>query len=207
MPNPRGSAERAAGTRAAARRPGERRLRILQALALMLERPTSERVTTAALAQHLEVSEAALYRHFASKAQMFEGLIEFIEESVFGLINRIIDAEGDGLRQAHQITMMLLGFSQTNRGMTRVLIGDALVIEDERLQERMNRFFDRVEASLRQSLKIAVAQGHLATPDLPAVRASLLVAYVVGRWTRYARSGWQRDPLEHADLQLATLLA
>src|SRR5271154_5432631 len=110
-----------------ATKPGERRLQILQTLAAMLESPRGEKITTAALAQHLEVSEAALYRHFASKAQMFEGLIEFIEESVFGLINRIIDAEGDGLRQAHQITMMLLGFSQTNRGMTRVLIGDALV--------------------------------------------------------------------------------
>src|SRR5882757_10120858 len=104
-----------------AAKPGARRLQILQVLARMLEIPKGERVTTAALAKQLDVSEAALYRHFASKAQMFEGLITFIEETVFGLINQITASEEDGLKQAHRIILMLLDFAQTNRGMTRVL--------------------------------------------------------------------------------------
>ncbi|HEU0198979.1 MAG TPA: nucleoid occlusion factor SlmA, partial [Burkholderiaceae bacterium] len=138
------------------RQPGARRLQILQALATMLEDPRGEKVTTAALAAKLSVSEAALYRHFASKAQMFEGLIDFIESTIFGLINEISDRETSGIKQARAIVVMLLDFAQTNRGMTRVLIGDALVNEHERLQERMNRFLDRIEASLRQSFRIAV---------------------------------------------------
>src|SRR5271168_1469196 len=138
---------------------GDRKLQILQTLAAMLEVPAAEKITTAALAARLDVSEAALYRHFASKAQMFEGLIEFIEETVFGLINQITANEDEGIKQARRMIAMLLHFAQTNRGMTRVLIGDALVIEDERLQERMNQLMDRLEASLKQSLKVAIAQG------------------------------------------------
>src|SRR5450830_2021484 len=111
-------------------KPGERRAQILQALASMLEQPGAERITTASLAVRLDVSEAALYRHFASKAQMFEGLIEFIEETLFGLINKITSEEANGLKQLEAITAMLLGFAQKNRGMTRVLIGDALVHEN-----------------------------------------------------------------------------
>jgi TetR/AcrR family transcriptional regulator len=121
-----------------ARKPGARKLQILQTLATMLEDPKGEKVTTAALAARLGVSEAALYRHFASKAQMFEGLIEFIETTVFGLINEISARETSGLRQVRSIIAMLLEFAQTNKGMTRVLIGDALVNENERLQERTN---------------------------------------------------------------------
>src|SRR5450432_3908605 len=141
-----------------ASKPGERRLQILQTLATMLESPRGEKVTTAALAAQLDVSEAALYRHFASKAQMFEGLITFIEETVFGLINQITASEEDGLKQARRIILMLLNFAETNRGMTRVLIGDALVIEDERLTVRMNQMMDRIEASIKQCLKVAAAQ-------------------------------------------------
>jgi len=118
-------------------KPGERKLQILQALAAMLEQPRGDRITTAALAARLDVSEAALYRHFASKAQMFEGLIEFIETSVFGLINKIGDTEENGIRQVRSIAGMLLEFAEQNPGMTRVMIGDALVNEDERLQLRM----------------------------------------------------------------------
>src|SRR5512134_337306 len=140
-------------------KPGERRVQILQALATMLEQPGAERVTTAALAARLELSEAALYRHFASKAQMFEGLIEFIEQTVFGLINKIIQEEKSGLQQVDAIVSMLLGFAQKNRGMTRVLIGDALVNEDERLQARINQLLDRIEATLKQSVRIAATQG------------------------------------------------
>src|SRR6188472_1543390 len=121
-----------------AARSGERRLQILQTLASMLESPRSEKVTTAALAAKLDLSEAALYRHFASKAQMFEGLIGFIEETVFGLVNKISVEQKGGLAQIEAIMSMLLGFAKKNPGMTRVLIGDALVNENERLQLRIN---------------------------------------------------------------------
>ncbi len=137
---------------------GERRLQILQVLARMLENPKGEKVTTAALAKQLEVSEAALYRHFASKAQMFEGLIEFIEQSVFGLVNKITAEEDSGLKQLHAILASLLGFAEKNPGMTRVLVGDALVNEDERLQARINQFHDRLEATFKQCLRVAATQ-------------------------------------------------
>ena len=163
----------------ASTKPGQRKLQILQALAAMLEQPKGEKITTAALAARLEVSEAALYRHFASKAQMFEGLIEFIESSVFGLINQISEREANGVAQAHAIMQMLLAFAANNPGMTRVLIGDALVNEDERLQLRMNQFYDKVELACKQSLRVAVTQGHGNEADV-AARASLLVSYVVG---------------------------
>lgn len=188
------------------RQPGARRLQILQALAAMLEDPRGEKVTTAALAAKLSVSEAALYRHFASKAQMFEGLIEFIESTIFGLVNEISDRETSGLKQARGIVLMLLDFAQTNRGMTRVLIGDALVNENERLQERMNRFLDRIEASLRQSFRIAVTAQEVAGDFDAAARANLVVAYVVGRWHRFAKSGFRRAPAENIEAQLQALL-
>ncbi len=142
---------------------GERRLEILKALAHMLEAPRWERITTAALAERLDVSEAALYRHFASKAQMYEGLIEFIESSVFTLANRITQEEADGLRQAGELVEMLLAFAEKNPGMVRVMTGDALVGEHERLQARMNQFFDRFEATLKQSLR-AATDGDAAGP-------------------------------------------
>jgi TetR/AcrR family transcriptional regulator len=140
-------------------KPGERRLQILQVLAEMLQNPKGERVTTAALAAKIQVSEAALYRHFASKAQMFEGLISFIEQTVFGLINQINQKEESGLAQARGILQMLLFFAEKNPGMTRVLLGDALLQEDDRLQERITQVLDRVEASLKQALRIAQTQG------------------------------------------------
>jgi TetR/AcrR family transcriptional regulator len=196
-----------AGTRPRGRQPGERRLQILQTLATMLENPKSERVTTASLARQLDVSEAALYRHFASKAQMFEGLIEFIEQTVFGLINQITASEEDGIRQAHRMIAMLLHFAQTNRGMTRVLIGDALVIEDERLQERMNQLMDRLEASVKQSLKLALAQGAYASGEDVAARANLIMAFVMGRWVRFAKTGFRREPLEFSERQSLLLLS
>jgi len=160
---------------------GERKLQILQALAGMLESPIAEKVTTAALAAKLEVSEAALYRHFASKAQMYEGLIDFIETSIFTLVNKITQSEENGRRQALAVARMLLEFSEQNPGMTKVMIGDALVNEDERLQRRMNQFVDRVELALRQSWKLAATQGGPAE-DEAAARAGLLMAFVIGRW-------------------------
>src|SRR5678815_2596574 len=134
---------------------GERRLEMLKALAQMLEQPKWEKITTAALAEKLDVSEAALYLHFASKAQMYEGLIEFVESSVFTLANKISQDEADGRRQAEKLTEMLLAFAEKNPGMVRVMTGDALVGEHERLQARINQFFDRFEATLKQSLRAA----------------------------------------------------
>jgi TetR/AcrR family transcriptional regulator len=190
----------------ARRKPGARRLQILQTLASMLEDPRGEKVTTAALAAKLDVSEAALYRHFASKAQMFEGLIEFIETTIFGLINDISGKEVSGLRQARRIVQMLLEFAQTNRGMTRVLIGDALVNENDRLQDRMNQLLERIEASLRQSLRVAVSQGEMPSDLDTGARASLAVAYVLGRWHRFAKSGFRKQATEGLDVQLTLLI-
>ena len=189
-----------------ASKPGERKTQILQTLAEMLEQPHASRITTAALAARLEVSEAALYRHFASKAQMFEGLIEFIETSIFTLVNQIAIAEPQGLTQAHQTVSMLLTFSERNKGMTRVLTGDALVTEDNRLQERINHINDRIEASLKQSLRIAVTDGGLPPQANVAAHASLLTHLVLGRWLRYAQSGWRVTPTLHLDEQLRLAL-
>jgi TetR/AcrR family transcriptional regulator len=187
-------------------RPGERRIQILQALASMLEQPGADRITTAALAARLDVSEAALYRHFASKAQMFEGLIEFIESSVFTLVNQIAEREPDGGVQARRIVAVLLQFGEKNPGMTRVMVGDALVFEHERLSARMNQFFDRVESQLRQCLRAAAEARGSATPTVDAsVLAAALTALAVGRLHRYARSGFKRLPTEHLDAALARL--
>jgi TetR/AcrR family transcriptional regulator len=187
-------------------KPGERRLQILQTLATMLQEPGGERVTTAALAARLEVSEAALYRHFASKAQMFEGLIQFIEQSLFGLINQIVAQEVDPLKQLRAIVLMLLGFAERNPGMTRVLIGDALVTEDGRLQGRINQLIDRLEASVKQCFRNAIEQGRLPPENDPGARANLVVSFVAGRWLRYAKSGFKRLPAEGLERQVLLLI-
>ena len=182
-------------------KPGERKLQILQTLAQMLETPAAERITTAALAAKLEVSEAALYRHFASKAQMFEGLIGFIEETIFGLVNKITSENPSGLAQLEAILSMLLGFAKKNRGMTRVLIGDALVNENERLQLRINQLHDRVETTLKQCLRFAASAREIPESVDVAAHANLLLCFVVGRWHQFAKSGFKRDPLESWDAQ------
>ena len=207
-------------------KPGERRVQILQALAAMLEQPGAERITTAALAARLDVSEAALYRHFASKAQMFEGLIEFIEQTVFSLVNQIAEREGAaapdaasdaaaasgfdqgaGVRHASKVAAMLIQFAEKNPGMTRVMVGDALVFENERLQQRMNQFFDKIESIFRQNLRGAAHDNGSATPSVDAqVSASVLTAFVVGRLQRFARSGFKRLPSEHLEASLAQML-
>jgi TetR/AcrR family transcriptional regulator len=187
-------------------KPGERRLQILQTLAVMLQEPGGERVTTAALAARIQVSEAALYRHFASKAQMFEGLIEFIEATVFGLINQIGTQDGDGLRQLRAIVLMLTGFAEKNPGMTRVLIGDALVTEHDRLQQRINQLHDRIEASLRQCFRLAVAQQRLPADTDAAARAGIVLAFVQGRWLSYAKSGFRRRPTDLVEQQIPLLI-
>lgn len=171
----------------------------------MLEQPKGKKITTAALAKQLSLSEAALYRHFASKSQMFEGLIEFIETSIFGLINQISDQEESGLSQIRAILTMLLSFAERNPGMTRVLSGDALVNEDPRLQQRMNRFYDYVELSMRQSLRIAATQGY-GTEEETLARAGILMAFVMGRWQRFAKTGFKISLTEDLPLQINLLL-
>jgi TetR/AcrR family transcriptional regulator len=181
-------------------KPGERKQQILEALANMLESPKSEKITTAALAGKLDVSEAALYRHFAGKAQMFEGLIEFIEQTLFGLINKITGEEQDGLKQVRRILTVMLLFAEKNPGMTRVLIGDALVNENERLQLRINQLFDRIESTLKQSLRIAETQ--TGRKHDPESQANLLLCFVIGRWHQFAKSGFKRKPMEYAQQQM-----
>ena len=187
-------------------KPGERRIQILQTLAAMLEQPGAERITTAALAARLEVSEAALNRHFASKAQMFEGLIEFVETSIFSLLNQIAEKnDAPSIKARHMVTV-LLQFAERNPGMARVMVGDALVFENDRLEQRMNQFFERFESSLRQVLREQAQSQSSATPTVDAnVQASVLVSFVVGRLQRFARSGYKRLPTEHLDASLALL--
>lgn len=188
-------------------KPGERRVQILQALATMLEQPGAERITTAALAARLEVSEAALYRHFASKAQMFEGLIDFIEQSVFTLVNQIAEREADAGMRTRKLVSMVLHFAEKNPGMARVMVGDALVFENNRLQDRMNQFFDKLEATLKQDLRAVAGLDGAATPTIHAqVAASVMVAFMVGKLQRFARSGFRRLPSEHLEASLVALL-
>jgi TetR/AcrR family transcriptional regulator len=188
-------------------KPGQRREQILQTLASMLEQPGAERITTALLAAKLEVSEAALYRHFASKAQMFEGLIDFIEHSLFSLINQIAERDGDGAHKAARMVTVLLQFGEKNPGMTRVMVGDALVFENARLHQRMNQLFDRIESALRQVLRAAAQAHQSASPTADAqVRAAVLVAFALGNLQRFARSGFKRSPLEHLEASLALML-
>ena len=175
---------------------GDRKHEILQTVAQMLENPAGEKVTTAALAKRLEVSEAALYRHFRGKAEMFEGLIEFIEQTLFALINKVTGEERSGVRQLEAILGILLAFAQKNRGMTRVLVGEALVNEDERLQTRINQLHERLEAALKQALRFGVSRGEIAQEvDIPA-QANLMMSFVIGRWHQFAKSGFKRDPVE-----------
>jgi TetR/AcrR family transcriptional regulator len=186
-------------------KPGDRKSQILQILAQMLELPQAEKITTAGLAARVGVSEAALYRHFASKAQMYEGLIEFIEQTLFSFINKIAQEESDGLQQARGIVQLLLVFAEKNRGLARVLIGEALVNENARLQARVNQMLDRVEASLKQSLRIAASQGGLSAHTDAAASANLILAWVQGRWQQFVKSGFQRTPLAQWESQWALL--
>ena len=189
-------------------RPGERRVQILETLATMLQEPGAERVTTAALAAKLEVSEAALYRHFASKAQMFEGLIEFIEQSVFTLVNQIVERDTDARVQVQKVLAVLLQFGEKNPGMTRVMVGDALVFENDRLTARMNQFFERIESQLRQSLRQLAEGAGSPTPTVDAqAQASALTAFAIGRLQRFARSGFKKSPTEHLDVALRLFAA
>lgn len=188
--------------------PGERRNQILQALAAMLEAPAPERITTAALAARLQVSEAALYRHFASKAQMFDALLDFVEQALFERTAQIVATEdADGRSRAARVVQLLLQFGERNPGLARVLCGDALLLEHARLQQRANQVFERTESQLRQCLRAAAENAGAAAPMAEAqVAASVLIAFCQGRLQRFARSQFRRLPTEQLDECLARLL-
>ena len=182
-----------------------RKDQILHALARMLETAPGERITTAALAKEVGVSEAALYRHFPSKARMFEGLIKFIEDTLFQRISRILKEESNAEVRCHKILTLLLTFSDKNPGMTRLLTGDALAGETERLRERIAQFFSRLEAQLKQVLREAQIRENLKPTISAAALANLLLACCEGRLVQFVRSEFKDSPLEHWDLQWAFL--
>ena len=178
-----------------------RKDQILQALARMLETAPGERITTAALAKEVGVSEAALYRHFPSKARMFEGLIKFIEETLFLRISRILDDESSAETRCHNILTLLLNFSDKNPGMTRLLTGDALAGETERLRARIAQLFNRVESQLKQVLREAQIRENLKPGVSPTALANLLLATCEGRLAQFVRSEFKKSPLENWDTQ------
>lgn len=185
--------------RATAMAKGERRVQILQTMARMLQDPKGEKITTAALARELEVSEAALYRHFASKAQMYEGLIEFIETSLLGLLNQIAQSEASAVTKLQKSIHVLLIFAQKNPGMSRVLIGDALLHEHERLQLRVNQLLERLQASIKQCFR-EVAMECAWQPEVGlGIYSEFWMSWIVGRWHTYVRSGFQLSPAEHLE--------
>ena len=178
-----------------------RKDQILKALARMLEAAPGQRITTAALAREVGVSEAALYRHFPSKARMFEGLIKFIEDTLFARITRIINEEDSAEIRCHNILLLLLTFCDRNPGMTRLLTGDALAGETERLRERIAQFFSRLESQLKQVLREAQIRENLKTTISPTVLANLLLASVEGRLAQFVRSEFKVSPLDNWDTQ------
>jgi TetR/AcrR family transcriptional regulator len=178
-----------------------RKDQILQALARMLETAPGERITTAALAKEVGVSEAALYRHFPSKARMFEGLIKFIEETLFLRISRILDDESSAETRCHNILTLLLNFSDKNPGMTRLLTGDALAGETERLRARIAQLLNRVESQLKQVLREAQIRENLKPGVSPTALANLLLAACEGRMAQFVRSEFKKSPLENWDTQ------
>ena len=185
--------------------PVPRRRQILEALAREIELRPASRITTARLAGAVGVSEAALYRHFPGKAAMFEALIEFAEEAVFGLVNRILAEEPHAARRrCERIVGMVLGFAENNPGITRVLIGEALVGEDRALSERVARFFERIETQLRMVIRDD-GDADLARRSRAGASAGLIAAFVLGRMHQFSSSGLRRRPTEDLDRQWAML--
>lgn len=184
-------------------RPSRKQL-ILETLASELESNPGDRITTAGLARAVGVSEAALYRHFASKARMFEGLIEFAEASVFARINQILEDEKTTEARCAKLVYLLLGFADRNPGIARVLLGDALVGERERLLERVQQFFERVEVQLRQVLREAALREDASLLIEPEAAASALTAFIEGRLHQFQRSRFSRPSLHqwNSDWQL-----
>lgn len=172
----------------------QRRQQILEALAHMLEANPGERITTAGLAREVGVSEAALYRHFPSKSKMFEGLIEFVEETMFSRINMILAEEQTALKRCQKILTLLLTFTARNPGITRILTGDALAGESERLRHRVAQLFDRLETQLKQIVREAEMREGLRPIISAGATANLMLASAEGRISQFVRSGFKRAP-------------
>ena len=187
------------------RRPVPRRQQILEALAREIELRPASRITTARLAGVVGVSEAALYRHFPGKAAMFEALIEFAEEAVFGLVNQIVAEESASARRCcERIVGVVLGFAEHNAGIMRVLLGEALVGEDRALSERVGRFFERLETQLRIIVRDA-RDASLTQRSQAGASANLMVAFILGRMHQFSASGLRRRPTEDLDRQWAMI--
>ena len=184
-----------------------RQQHILESLAQMLEESPGIRITTAALAKKVGVSEAALYRHFPSKSKMFEGLIEFIEETIFSRINLIIADFPDTLTQCEKIIWLLLTFTERNPGITRIMTGDALAGETDHLRSRVAQFFDRLETQLKQLLREAKMRDNLQSRLPVAVAANLLLAAAEGRIAQFVRSEFKRLPTENWSEQWSVIVA
>ena len=182
-----------------------RKQQILEILALQLEENPGTRITTAGLAKAVGVSEAALYRHFASKAKMFEALIDFSEDSVFGLINSILAQEKDAIVRCEKIVQVLLGFSERNPGITRVLAGDALVGENERLRVRVHQFFERLETQLKQILREANLDDSARLVGSIDSGANQMLALVEGKMSQFIRTSFDKKPTEHYQEQWQVL--
>jgi len=182
-----------------------RRQQILETLAFELERNPGETITTAGLAKAVGVSEAALYRHFASKAKMYDALIEFIEDSVFSLINRILDEEKTAVGRCEKILTVVLMFAQKNPGLTRLIMGDVLVGEIDRLRVRVNKFFERLETQLKQVLREGEMNKELKPVSPVAAQAGLLTSVLQGKLSQFVRSEFKQQPLEHWEQQWAML--
>ena len=178
-----------------------RKDQILQSLATILEQSPGQRITTAGLAKHVGVSEAALYRHFPSKAKMFEALIEFIENTIFSRITQIMSEEMQADKRCEMILGLILTFSERNPGITRILTGDPLAGETERLRQRVTQLFDRIEAQLRQIIREMPLRGEQKTSTDPIVAANLLLSLVEGRIGQYVRSNFERKPTTEWDAQ------
>ena len=178
-----------------------RRQQILETLARELEVHPGSRITTASLAQAVGVSEAALYRHFASKAKMFEALIDFAEESVFGLINTILSQEKNTIIRCEKIVKLMLSFSEKNPGITRILLGDALVGENERLRQRVGQFFERIETQFRQILREANLSNEARAVASIDATANQLLVIIEGKMSHYVRSEFEKKPTAYWDEQ------
>jgi len=178
-----------------------RKEQILQSLATILEQSPGGRITTAGLAKHVGVSEAALYRHFPSKAKMFEALIEFIENTIFSRISQIMNEEMEADKRCEKILGLILTFCERNPGITRILTGDPLAGETERLRQRVTQLFDRIEAQLRQIIREMPIRGQQKASTDPVVGANLLLSLAEGRIGQYVRSDFERKPTTEWDAQ------
>jgi TetR/AcrR family transcriptional regulator len=183
----------------------ERKDQVLQGLAEMLEHPQRIKITTKALAAQLGISESSIYRCFKNKSEMFEALIEFIERTLFVLVNKILQEEQCGIQQIESLLLLLLGFSQKNPGMTRILIGDVLINENEHLQLRISQLHDRLEVTLKQALRFAIGERQIDARFDVVAQANLLMCFVIGRWYQFVKSEFRREPLVNWEVQRSTL--